>query len=53
LHYAFLNLSLDTWRASVSNFLGPDLSFAPSLLLYWVSKHFCQRYQSKWQLFFC
>jgi hypothetical protein len=36
LHSALVNLSLDTWHASVSYILGRVLrSFASSLLLYW------------------
>ena len=38
---AFVNLSLGMWHASLSYFLSTVLpSGAPSVLLYWVSKHF-------------
>jgi hypothetical protein len=48
---AFVNLSLDIWHASRSYHLSTVLpSGAPSVLLYWVLKHFWQGYQS---IFFC
>ena len=48
---AFVNLSLDIWHACLSYILSTVLpSFAPSLMFYWMSKHFWQGYKS---VFFC